>query len=421
VHCLILIAAIVVSTGFIADNAYATNGDNLIAVGPIARSMGGVGIAAPQDALSAVFSNPAAMCFGPYCPGSELNVDASLFMPNAHTKITADIAGLDTGWKRSDSDLYLIPALAISNPITDKLRFGFGAYGVSGLGVDYRNKFDLDPTPGNGTQDMYTDLSIMKIAPNIAYMITPNLSVGASLHIDMGVLDLGYKDGTSTGWTVGGQVGAIYKNGPVSLGLVYVSPQKVKHKGVYDFDGHPIFNPAGLGADTLELESPQTVGFGVAVEPIYNTLLIEVDAKWVNWSDAIGYRDFDWRDQWVFAIGAQYKPIPKLALRAGFNYGRNPVKDHDGWKGENSTSVQGKTLGVFNYEVFRITGFPAIVEKHLTAGIGYEITKKISLNIGYMHAFKEEIKEKGTYFGAKATVASTLKEDSIDFGLTYRF
>ena len=53
-----------------ANTVLATNGTNLIGVGPISRSMGGVGIAAPQDAISAVFSNPAAMCFGPFCPTS---------------------------------------------------------------------------------------------------------------------------------------------------------------------------------------------------------------------------------------------------------------------------------------------------------------------------------------------------------------
>ena len=46
--------------------ALATNGDNLIGIGPTARSMGGVGIAHPQDAIQAVFSNPAAMCFGDF-------------------------------------------------------------------------------------------------------------------------------------------------------------------------------------------------------------------------------------------------------------------------------------------------------------------------------------------------------------------
>jgi len=423
-QCIILLAVLVSGTCFLASNADATNGDNLMAVGPIARAMGGVGIAAPQDALSAVFSNPAAMCFGPYCPGSEVNVDATLFMPSAHTKIKVNAMGIDTGWERSDSDMYLIPALAVSLPITDRLRFGFAGYGVSGLGVDYRHKFDLDPTQ-KGDQDIYTDLSIMKIAPNLAYMITPNFSVGASLHIDMGVLDMGYKDGTSTGWGVGGQLGAIYKTGPVSLGLVYVTPQKIKHEGVADFDGHPLFNPAGLGADDLTLESPQSLGFGIAYEPILQVLLIEVNTKWINWSDAEGYEDFDWRDQWVFSIGAQYKPIPKLALRAGFNYGRNPVEEHNDWNGNETVNVQGKHVGRLNYEILRITGFPAVVEKHITAGIGYEITKTISLNIGYTHAFEEEIKEKGSFNAGggslPVSVASTLKEDSVDFGLTWRF
>jgi long-chain fatty acid transport protein len=387
-----------------------------MAVGPIARAMGGVGVAAPQDALSAVFSNPAAMCFGPYCPGSEFNFDATVFMPSAETKIKVDAMGINTGWEESDSDMYLIPALAIAVPITDKLRFGFAGYGVSGLGVDYNDKFDLNPTPGTGTQDVYTDLSIMKIAPNIAYLVTPNFSIGASLHVNMGVLDLDYKDGTSTGWSIGGQIGAIYKTGPVSLGLVYVTPQKIDHEGVADLDGDG-------SADDLELESPQSVGFGIAFEPIQQVLLIEADVKWLNWSDAAGYEDFGWEDQWVFNIGAQYKPTSKLALRAGYNYGKNPVEEHNGWEGVLSptVNVQGKDVNRFQYEVLRITGFPAIVEHHITAGIGYQITKNISLNLGYMHAFENDIEETGTFFGADASIESTLSEDSVDFGLTWRF
>src|SRR5512135_3039984 len=68
--------------------ASATNGDNLMAIGPIARSMGGVGVAAPQDAISAVFANPAAMCFGPYCPGTEVNFGGTLFMPKVDATVT---------------------------------------------------------------------------------------------------------------------------------------------------------------------------------------------------------------------------------------------------------------------------------------------------------------------------------------------
>jgi long-chain fatty acid transport protein len=416
VQSIILLAALVFTTGFIVSDAGATNGDNLIAIGPIARAMGGVGIAAPQDAISAVFSNPAAMCFGPYCPGSEFDFATTVFMPKAKTRINNTALGPmgDTGWKDSDSDLFFIPAVGISVPITQNLRFGFAAYGVSGLGVDYRDKFDLDPTPGTGHQDVYTDLSIMKIAPNIAYLITPNLSIGASLHLDMGVLDLDYRGGSSTGWGLGGQIGAIYKTGPVSLGLVYVTPQSINHHDVADLDGDG-------NADDLELESPQSIGFGIAYEPIQQVLLIEANTKWLNWANADGYSDFGWEDQWVFNIGVQYKPIPKLALRAGYNYGKNPVEENNHWEGTGTRNVQGKHVNRFQYEVLRVTGFPAVVEHHITAGIGYEITKNISLNLGYMHAFENEIEESGTFFGAHASVESKLYEDSIDFGLTWRF
>jgi long-chain fatty acid transport protein len=183
--------------------------------------MGGVGIASPQDAISAVFSNPAAMCFGPYCPGSEFNFAGTVFMPKAEARV--QLGPIDTGTKESDSDLFVIPAIGISSPISQNLRFGLAAYGVSGLGVDYRDKMDLDGNPANGDQSVYTNLQILKFAPSLSYLVSPNFSIGGALHINYGSLDLG--DGTSSGFSFGAQVGAIYKIGPVSLGAVYIFPE----------------------------------------------------------------------------------------------------------------------------------------------------------------------------------------------------
>ncbi len=190
------------------------------------------------------------------------------------------------------------------------------------LGVDYRDKLIWIGNPTNGNQSVYTNLQIMKFAPSLSYLVTPNFSIGAALHINYGTLDLG--NGTSSGFAFGAQLGAIYKTGPFSFGAVYITPQEIKHKNVADFD-------VDLGSttmDDLKLESPQTVGVGIAYEPIQNVLLIETDAKWLNWADANGYKDFGWKDQWVFNIGAQYKPTPKLALRAGYNYGKSPFSSH---------------------------------------------------------------------------------------------
>jgi long-chain fatty acid transport protein len=159
-------------------------------------------------------------------------------------------------------------------------------------------------------------------------------------------------------------------------------------------------------------------------------LLIETDFKWLNWANADGYRHFDWSDQYVVGIGAQYKPIPKLALRIGYNYGSNPVKPHHNFVGGNPlnpnappmTTIQGTPIPVYYFETFRTIGFPAIVEHHFTMGIGYDVTSHFSINVGYMHAFQNSITSTGTNLASQPTsIKSTLSENGVDFGLSWKF
>jgi long-chain fatty acid transport protein len=400
----------------ISATANATNGTNLIGIGPIARSMGGVGIAAPQDAISAVFANPAAMCFGAYCPGSEFNFAGTLFRPKPEAKVSA---GGVTASSNSDEKIYAIPAIGLSVPISEGSqiwRFGLAAYGVSGLGVDYRDTKLDQPVPAFGgaplAQGTDTQLQTMKFAPALAYQPTDRLSLGLDLQIDYSSLDVGSGSAFNYGW--GYQLGVIYKlTDAVSLGATYISPQKVKYENV-------LAKPDGFSAN-LELESPQQLGFGVAFT-LFDKLLLEGDVKWLNWSNAQGYDDFDWDDQWVYAIGAQYEVIPKLFLRAGFNYGSNPVKRHQNFNGTTFKTVQGTTLPTYYYETFRIVGFPAVVESHLTAGIGYEFSPKFAIHTAYVHAFEKKINETGTGLdGGPASMESKLYEDSLELGLTWRF
>jgi long-chain fatty acid transport protein len=253
----------------------------------------------------------------------------------------------------------------------------------------------------------------MKFAPAIAYAPDKNISVGLALHIDYSALDLG--NGSNFGYGIGVQLGAIYKPmDMLSLGLTYVTPQSVTYDNV-------LRNPDG-SYGSIKLASPQQIGLGIAVEPIKDTLLLEVNGKWINWANAKGYDDFDWKDQWVFAIGAQYKPIKPLALRIGYNYANNPVNTHSNFVGSAPISVQGNNMPAYYYETFRIIGFPAIAKQHITFGVGYEISKRFAVNAGYTHAFKEDISESGTNFaGQPVTLKSSLYEDSLEFGFTWRF
>ncbi|MGE5301169.1 MAG: hypothetical protein ACM3MB_09435, partial [Acidobacteriota bacterium] len=64
-----------------------------------------------------------------------------------------------------------------------------------------------------------------------------------------------------------------------------------------------------------------------------------------------------------------------------------------------------------------------VAKQHVSFGIGYEISNKFALNAGYTHAFKETISENGTTptSPVPVTLKSTLSEDSIEFGVTWRF
>ncbi|MHB8173296.1 MAG: OmpP1/FadL family transporter [Nitrospirota bacterium] len=389
--------------------AFATNGDNIIGVGAISRSMGGVGAAAPQDAISAVFANPAAMCYIP-CNSSEVDFAATLFVPKvsaqvstaAPSSVSADGMGLP----------YAFPAIGIYTPITPDLRFGLAAYGVSGLGVDYKDT--ILKHSGVGAFDIKTDLQVMKFSPNLAYRVLPNLSVGAALQVNWAQLDLG--EGSAHTFSFGTQLGAIYKPiDPLSIGVTWQSPQSNKFRRVYNFD-------AAYGSttfDTLKLEQPQQVVLGVGYQIIPNKLLFEVDEKWINWGNADGYKDFDWRDQYVTAVGIQGKPLDWLALRVGYNYGRNPVKTSNGWNPAGTSYIQGTAVPTAQLEGFKVVGFPAIIEHHLTAGIGVNLSKKVSVNLGYMHGFQNSIKE--TSAGGAITYESKLYEDSYELGLNIMF
>ena len=405
-------------TFFLVPAAMATNGTNLIGVGPLSRSMGGVGVAAPQDAIGAIFSNPAAAGFAPFAPGSRADFAGTYFDPTVKGKATVptgdpanpQVTGSDT----SDMKPSTIPAIGISSPLSEKWRFGIGAYGVSGMGVSYKES-DL-PLPGN----IYTKLEVMNFAPSVAYMVTPDFSLGANFLVAYQNLDLGY--GADHGYSAGLQLGGLYQLGLLKFGAAYTYNQGVKHEKVAYLD-YTDYNPDGTvnssaQLDDLELQSPQIVALGIAMEPSA-AWLVELDTKWINWSGAKGYKDFDWEDQWTIGFGAQFNITQAFSLRAGYNYGKNPVKKNDGFNPMGTTNVQGHDVSNLQYEALRIIGFPAFVEHHLTLGLGYTFSNNMALNLSYVHAFENTLKE--TSAGNAVIYESSLKENTITLGVSWLF
>ncbi len=366
--------------------SFATNGDFLIGVGAVSRGMGGVGISTPTDADSTIFSNPALMA---EYKKTVFSFGGTLFMP--HTK-----GYVNNNSATSDAKYFAIPSIGIIYPLSQKWFFGISAYGISGMGVDYRNtNVKCNPnSPG-----CYTNFQGMELAPSLAYKVNERLSVGFGLDLAYGALDLGA--GLSSDYAVGAQVGVSYKVAPtVTLGAVIKSPLKFNFARVGDFNGDGTL-------DDMSLQQPWVFGAGIGVKPL-EKLKMAVELMYLPWNKADGYKDFGWKEQWVFKVGGEYKITDKLALRAGYNYGKSPVRGST----FNTTNLQ-----VAGAECMKIIGFPAIVEHHVSVGAGYNLTQNVRLDISYMHAFENTVQSvvNGNVYKSK------LSEDSVSIGLTWSF
>ncbi len=419
-----------------ASLTFATNGDNLIGLTPASRGMGGIGVGMPVGPVDSVFKNPAWMS----AMENKFTVQFGgiLFMPKVKvenvgamelTRSGPTVPINSNGKIESDANLFTVPEIGIVHRLSDRLVFGLGAFGVSGMGVDYRDN--------NAVAKMHTTFQFMRIIPAVTYQVNNMVTVSGAIHgawgsLDMGAIMCADTDGDTLPeadqcWNAGGgqsqtlgigfQVGASLNFGDfLYAGLTYQSPVSMKYKRVFDSDGDGRF-------EDLKLQQPQEVALGVGAAPL-NGLKIGLDVRWINWKDADGYGDFQWDDQWVFAIGAEYRPIEKLALRLGYNFGKSPIKG-----GEKSTAYPSAPnipdlaapFSDYNIAWFNLVGFPAISEQHLTVGAGYKFTNTFSIDVSYVKAFEKKVKACAQGQCNQAYVEASNAQDSISIGATWKF
>jgi long-chain fatty acid transport protein len=385
--------------------SFATNGDNLIGVSPASRGMGGIGVGMPVGPTDTIFRNPAWMT---YYKGFNMSFGGILFFPEVKAKYNNASA-------TSQSKMFVVPEVGIVHQINDKLTFGIGAFGVSGMGVDYRDEPNLFR--------MHTNFQFMRIIPAIAYKVNDAISISGALHLAYGSLDMGAVTsggnaggGQSQTYGIGAQFGIAYNMGDfVYAGLTYQSPVSMTYKRV--FDSNCFAGTCDGQFEDLKLTQPQELAFGVGVKPM-NNLKVGMDIRWINWKNAKGYKEFQWNDQWVIALGGEFKPTQKLALRAGYNYGKSPIRGGTKNTGNaNNIPDFAVPFSDFYIAVFNLIGFPAITEHHITLGLGYEFTKNFGIDLAYKHAFNKKVSATGGTNYVEAQNA----QNAISVGLNWKF
>lgn len=408
----------------LAVNAYATNGMNMISYGGAAAGMAGASLGISDD-VSAMNNNPAGLT---QIKKGEVGFGVSLLMPNLTHK---DMMGNN---KDGESAIFPLGMLAYAHRLGNSpLVLGLGVFAQGGMGAEFTNL-----TTAFGTKDTtYSNVMYAKVTPTLAYQVSDLVSLGLALNVGYsafefkffpdtsataaGFMGMDMKDASS--FSYGAKVGVMFNpSNMVSLGIVYTTEVTLDPE-----DGKITLNMSDIGlgkvkydANVKDFKWPQQLGFGLGIRP-NKKLLIGADLTWVDWSgamdvvtikasnpelailSALGMGSIDipfkmkWKDQWVYALGAAYKATDNLTVRAGYNYGKNPIP------AENLSPL-----------------FPAIVEHHLTFGLGYK-----SGNWRIDGAWEHALNKKVTYTNTAAPFGTDAVEEhnqnTIHLYATYTF
>lgn len=391
-------------------HVYAQSGHVMNGVGPTDQSMSGAGMAAPQDALTALHWNPASLT---RLDGRILDVSLQLMMPTGaiSSSVQAGAFGPDMG---PEADLYgstessagpfPIPSVGYAYAHPDsRLAYGFSVFGVGGFGVDYEGATlqNMNPilTPqmangGMGFGALSSSFMLMQISPTVAWRLTDHVSVGLAPTLNLAQLELSVFPATApilidpqnpmsglypdapAAWAkgLGFQAGVhVTPSESFEIGLSWKSPQWFE-----EFTFAPESVP-GAEEYTFRLDYPMIVSGAVAWKG-FDRLLLAADIRYIDFSSAEGFnvsgfddraavRGFGWESVTVFALGAQYDLTPRLPIRAGWAFNESPV---------------GHDVAFFNAPA------PAIVKHHLSGGFGYQFSESVGVSVAAQYGFRNE-------------------------------
>jgi len=160
------------------------------ATGPVNRSMGGAGTAAPLESLGSLFWNPASISA---LPEDEVSIGMAGSLPVIRTN--SSVPGLGGGSTQADPGVTpLLNVGWIHRPQDSDFTFGFGIFSAAG----FRTNFPASLTnpvfvpqsnsvgvPG-GLGQVYTQAAFMQLIPTVSWQMTDTVSVGIGPTITLG-------------------------------------------------------------------------------------------------------------------------------------------------------------------------------------------------------------------------------------------
>jgi len=355
--------------------AGATNGLYLTGYGTESLGRGGANLAI-SDRTLALNANPAGIS---QLQGNHYTLNLSVLAPSLEFENMAN-SPID-----SENRYFPLPAFAyVRGGKETPWTWGVGFVAQGGMGAT----FD-DVNTFFGTRDQtYTQVRFATLSPTVAYAISEDSAVGATLNIGWAdaafrffpetsffnaanpqMSFFGPKMENAAGLQTSLRLGWWWRPDPRwTLGAIYQTKTDSTFDGgtlSVNFVDHPMLGQTvRYDAEMRGFTFAAQAGVGTAVR-VTDDWLLALDVKRYFWDDAIdtirvvGTNPsvagapsmvelpfvFDWQDQWIVALGSEWRLTNDFTLRAGYNWGESPVPDD--------------TLTPL---------FPATVEHHLSLG-----------------------------------------------------
>ncbi len=323
----------------------------------LGRANAGAGVFG--DDASAAWFNPAGMTL---LTGKRIQAGSAFGVVDGKFEAT------DGSTDNARDGVVPIPFLHTTFQLTDKLWFGFSVDVPFGMQTKYNDNF-VGRDRGISAKVMTVDMN-----PSLAYKINDAISLGVGISAQYGSVELvnGYH-GTSTrvkgsdiAWGANAGV-MVVPTENTRFGLAWRSA--VSH----DLDGH-FYSAAGTQDSTVKFKTPQTVIFSGAWD-INKQWTVAGTFRWSDWSTFVDLPVYNrstgtrivatqenWKDCYLFSIGADYRYNDEWTFRAGTAY-------------ETSTIRESK---------YRMTTVPDSARWWLSLGAGWKPNKEWQLDVGYL-------------------------------------
>jgi len=326
-------------------------------------------------------------------PGRNSQFNATYILPQAEFE-PLDPLTIGTsarfGVSPSSGDVGLdgafVPASYSNWQLTDRLFVGL----TSGAPFGLRSKPEIQNFGGQ-IYGRSSTVRTITVAPTVGYRLTDWLSIGAALQIQYFKTDLkqaltpaagspntilrgddiavGYRLGFTVNPWQGGSIGVGYRSSiRHTLEGEFIAPARLN--ALIGEGDNPI-------RASLNLPDSITVGFSQVINP---QLQVHLGAEWTNWSrfrripivlESVGRPftslNFEYDDSWYFSAGVEYAVTPALTVRGGVGYELSAVNDR--------------------VRTVRISDNDRL---WLSAGIGYQATEKLRLDVSYAHLFVKD-------------------------------